>query len=451
MQSHIMCRRDCGRTVNPGVNSPYQRGVRAVRATPVALLLLISAVSAPSARAADAEPKQLGIEDAAALAVESQPLLESQRSAVAGTRESAIAAAQLPDPVLVGEIADFPVGGADSFSLRRDPFTQYMLGIRQEFPGGRKRALRAERVVAEADRLETELRQQELVLQRAVRLAWLAAWGALSAQGIVRTMIADASDQAKLIEIGYRAGKTSQADLSAARVAVGLLEDTLDELKQKEIQARNEMRRWIGNDADRPIKAELPEWPESDVPELLRRLERHPHVAAQAKAVDVASAELKLAREEYRPDWSVRVAYGYRPDFSDMAGIEFEIALPFFTRNRQDRTVQARAADVRRAELLQEDALREHRAAVHINAANWDRLQGRLGNFDRLIVPGAQQRLDAAMMAYAAGSGSLSAVLDARRSLLDVRLQRLELEVEATRNRIELLYLSDAGTGETPL
>jgi hypothetical protein len=80
-------------------------------------------------------------------AVAARPLLDAQRSAVSGSRESAVAVAQLPDPMLVGGFADLPITGAERFSPRQDSQTQFMLGVKQVFPGGRqmrvaRRALR---------------------------------------------------------------------------------------------------------------------------------------------------------------------------------------------------------------------------------------------------------------------------------------------------------------------
>ena len=424
--------------------------------TLTAALVLASVMGAITARpgptwAAEIDPATLAFNDAMDLAVAAQPLLDAQRSAVSGSRETAVAAGQLPDPMLVGGLADLPVTGADRFSLRRDSFTQYMLGVKQVFPGGDKRELRGARASAEAERLDTELQQQIRMVRRQTGLAWLNAWNAAQAQDLVRDSIVEAEAQSKVVEINYRAGRASQADLSAARVVVGLLEDLLASLKQQESQARNQLRRWIGDDADRPISTALPEWPEPDLASLLQHLEYHPQIAAQARAVEVANAELKLAREEYKPDWSLQAGYGYRPEFSDMVSVQFETALPFFTRNRQDRTVQARAAEVRRAELLREDVLREQRAAVHLGVTDWRRLRNRLEYLDRVIVPQAQQRFDAALVAYATGSGLLLDVLDARRSLIDVRIQHLALEADSARNQVELQYFSDVAPEETQL
>ena len=51
-----------------------------------------------------------------------------------------------------------------------------------------------------------------------------------------------------------------------------------------------------------------------------------------------------------------------------------------------------------------------------------------------------RQRVDAALASYSAGRGPLSAVLEARRTLLETRLMRLELAADVLRHRLQLQY-----------
>lgn len=413
------------------------------------LLTVVIAAESGQARADEVSQSSLDFSSAMDLAVAAQPLLEAQRSTVSGSRESAVAAAQLPDPLLLAGLNDLTVTGPDQFTLRRETDTQFVFALKQSFPGGNKRELRGARATAQAELQDTELQNQIRMVRRETGLAWLDVWKAVQAQELVQSSSVEAQRQLEAVEINYHAGRAMQADVLAARVALELLQDQRAGLQQQEWHGRNQLRRWIGVDADRPVHTGLPEWQDPDMAEILDHLEHHPHVSAQARAVDVASADLKLAHEDYKPDWSVQVGYGYRPEYSDYALVQFETALPFFTRNRQDRSTQARAAEVTRAELLWEDVLRQHRATVQLNVTDWQRLQKRLAHFDELILPQAQQRLDSALAAYGAGSGSLLGVLDARRSLLEISMQRLDLEIDGARHQVELQYFSDVTPEES--
>ncbi|MGQ0587352.1 MAG: TolC family protein [Gammaproteobacteria bacterium] len=418
-----------------------------LRRAPARLLgtLALAACGAVSAQA-DAPLTQAAAAD---LAVANQPLLDAQRHAVTAARESAVAAARLPDPVLVGGVSDLLIEGPERYTLAGEGDTQTMLGIRQDFPGGAERDWLGRRGEALTGQMAAELDEQTRMVRRAASLAWLEVWKAVRAQALLREAIAEAGRQREATDIAYRAGRAGQADVLAARVSAELLTDQLEGMSQDEWHARNTLRRWIGDDAERPVVPERPAAPMPDAPTLLDGLERHPHLAAQAAAVGVAQAEVEIARAGYAPDWSVEVAYGWRPDLHDMATIELEVGLPVFRRNRQDRQVASRSAELARVESLRQDWLRQHRAEIALNVADWTRLQQRFARYDDAILPGAQQRFDAALAAYGAGRGLLLAVIEARRSLLEIRMQRLDLELDAARHEAQLQYFA-ASPGEQP-
>jgi cobalt-zinc-cadmium efflux system outer membrane protein len=400
--------------------------------------------------AAEAAPAgaPLSLDEAARLAVTGQPLLEAQDQSVRAARAAAIAAAQLPDPMLVGGVVDVMLGGPEAYSLTGDGETQVMLGVKQMVPGGGERRLMGERGQAEAARMTAELNEQQRMVRREAALAWVEVWKAIRGQQLLASAIVEAERQRDVADIAYRAGRAGQADLLGSRVGVELLNDQLAGMAQEEWHARNQLRRWIGDSAERPLALTLPAWRAPDEAVLLQQLERHPHVTAQDAAVRTAQAEVALARADYVPDWAVELAYGYRPDLTDMATLKFEIGLPVFRRNRQDRVVESRNAEMERARSLREDWLRQHRAEVRLNLADWNRLQDRFRRYDDAILPQAQQRLEAALAAYATGSGMLMPVIDARRSLLEIRMQRLALEADAAQHQVQLQYF--ASLGEQP-
>lgn len=396
---------------------------------------------------AAADETVLSLTRATQLALESQPLLAAQSAAVAATRESAVSAAQLPDPVLSGGLTDLTVGTPNRFSFTNESDTQFIVGVKQQFYGGNKRELRGARFDREADRLEAERSEQTRMIARETGLLWLEAWKAQRAQGQVRDSIAQASLQVEAAQIAFTAGRATQAEVLAARVSLEMLNDQLANLQQMEWHARNQLRRWIGKAADQPLAATLPDWPAPDAAQLNARLESHPHVLAQSAAVEVANAALELSRADYSPDFSVMAGYGYRPNFANYASLTFEVGLPFFAAQRQDRGVAAALRQKEQAAQLREDWLRQHRAEIALNIGDWQRLRERLARYDNTILPQAQQRLDSALAAYGAGASTLMMVLDARRSLLDIRLQKLDLELDSAKHQVTLAYFNHEAPG----
>lgn len=403
------------------------------------------------AHAQESEP--LSLAAVRTLALMHQPLLKAQGSAVAAARQSAIVAGQLPDPVLSGGLTDLTVTGADRYTLRNESDTQFQVGIKQQFPGGDKRKLRGLRAGHIAEGLDAELEESRRMVARESSIDWVDVWRALRAQTVIQESINQAKLQEQTALIAYTNNRASQAEVLAARVAVELLNDQLSGFQQMEWHARNQIRRWIGDAAERPLQMTLPDWPAPNLEQLLTHLAGHPHVRIQSAAVEAAKTSLDLAQADYSPDWSLMAGYGYRPAYADYASIGFEIGLPFFTANRQDRGVAAASSQLEEANEKREDWLKQHRAEISLNVSDWSRLQERLTRYDTVILPQAQSRLDAALAAYSAGQGSLMSVLDARRSLLDIRMQRLDLEADSARHQINLSYFNhddSAVSGDQP-
>ncbi|WP_293389158.1 TolC family protein [Nevskia sp.] len=387
-----------------------------------------------------AEP--LTLDAARRIAVDHQPMLEAQALAIDAARESAVAARQLPDPQLKGGISDLTITGDHVGTLTRQNDTQFTVGLAQAFPRADKRRLRGERAEAEAGLAERQLRKDALSIERDVGLAWLDVWKPLQALNLARASEREAQLQLDALRIAYRNGRSAQADVRAATVALELLRDQIAKLEQDGYHARGTLSRWLGEAAYAPLPAGTPTFPEPPpLGAMLEALRRHPHVDIAAAEVEVAAADVALAKQAYRPDFSVEVGYGHRPAFSDYINLQVGIDLPVFTANRQDRGLAARQAELARAEALREDSWREHAAELRLNHWDWILLGQRLSHYDDTILPEADARIEAARLAWAAGSGSLAAVLEARRAALDLRLSRLDLETDRSRHALALRYL----------
>ena len=406
-------------------------------------LLYLPLFAVLSVNAQPAPDTALTLPEAVRLAVDRQPMLEAQAAAVRAARENAIASAQLPDPELRFGVRDVPVNSEDRWSLSRDSDTQIMAGVMQRFPAGASRRLRGELGKREAEMAEQELIATRLLIRREAALAWIETWRPDRALELTREAVREAELQVRAVEIAYTANRATQADVLAARVALGLLKDEAEKQAQDVQHARSQLSRWIGQAAYQPVGPEPPAWGEPlPVDQVIERLRSHPHLNAYAKGAEAAQADVELAKQSYRPGWWVELGYGYREQFSEMASLQVGIDLPVFTRNRQDRGVAAKIATQERAEQLRADQFRQQEAEARLNSADWSLLQERLKRFDTEILPQSEQRTSAALAAWQAGQGTLAGILEARRMALENRIKRLELEADAQKHRIKLAYLA---------
>jgi outer membrane protein, heavy metal efflux system len=419
----------------------------------VAIAAHVPAYARPANEVTTAADLPLTMEEAARLAAVDQPLLTGREAKIQAEDQQAVAASQLPDPKLSGGLKELPIDTPEAFSTRRDNFTEFTIGISQDFPRAQKRRLEGARKQLDADTDRAVLENEQRLIRRDTSLAWLDVYQAEQGMALTQRLADEAALQVQSLEKDYSNGKASQADWLAAKVDSGLAADKIHDWLHHVLRARAGLARWIGDDANRPIAASLtmPEFT-SPLPGLLAGADHHPVIGSLDKQIEASATDIALARQSYKPDYSVEVYYAYRRDFADFVGVEFKVGLPYFTKNRQDRGLAAARDQSRANEDRKRDLLRELHANVSQDYLDRRHFEERVAQFDASIIPDASRRVDAARGAYQAGRGSFDAVLLARRSLLDVRLQRLSLVVESARAQARLDYwsASQSSPGESP-
>jgi cobalt-zinc-cadmium efflux system outer membrane protein len=395
----------------------------------------------------------LTMQEAARLAAIDQPLLTGREAKIHAEEHQAVAAAQLPDPQVSGGIKELPIDTSEAFSTRRDDFTEFTIGLSQEFPRAEKRRLQGARKQLDAEADRAALDNEQRMVRRDASLAWLDVYEAEQSLKLAQRLADEAALQVQSLEKDYNNGKASQADWLAAKVDVGLAADKAHDWLHHVLRTRAGLARWIGDDAQRPI-AESLTVPGilSPLPALMAGADHHPVIGNLDKQIEASATDVALARQSYKPDYSVEVYYAYRRDFSDFVGIQFKMGLPYFTKNRQDRGLAAALEQSHASEDRKRELLRELHAEVGQDYVDRRHYEERVADFDASIIPDAEHRVETARSAYQAGRGSFDTVLLARRGLLDVRLQRLALAVESARAQVRLDYWSAAQTpaGEAP-
>ena len=392
----------------------------------------------------------LTLDEALRLAQERSRRLPAQESAAAAARQMALAAGQLPDPVLKAGINNLPIDGADRLSLTRDFMTMRSVGVMQELTRDGKLKARAARFEREADVAQAGRELALANLQRDSAMAWLER----HYQERMRDVLVMQRDEARLqidaADAAYRGGRGSQADVFAARSAVAQIEDRIAMSERQVTTAKTQLGRWVG-----PAAAAEPLAPPPAIDtvrlnpeELETQLAHHPQIAVLQRQEDVAQAEADVARSNRQADVSVELMYSQRgPAFSNMVSVNVSIPLQWDHRNRQDRELAARLATVEQVRAQREEETRVHVAEALAMLQEWRSHRERLTRYDGSLVPLAAERRRAAVSAYRGGVGPLSAVLEARRGEIDTRIERLRLEMDAARLWAQLNYLVPAGHG----
>lgn len=410
---------------------------------------LLVTIPAASAHAADTP---LTLDVARQLAAERSRRLAGQDAVVAAAHDRAAAATRLPDPTLRLGVNNLPITGAERFSLTQDFMTMRSVGVGQEFTREEKRKARQARFEREADVAAAAQAVTRADLDRDVALAWLERHFEESRRVLLLRQREEARLQIDATEAMLRGARGSTADVLAARSLLEQLGDRVAESDQRIAVATNALARWVGPAASGPLAAP----PAFDtvpftVDDLAGRLEHHPQLAVMTRQVDVARAQAEIARTQRRSDWSVEVMYSQRgAAYSNMVSLNVSIPLQWNRKDRQDRELAAELSAVDAMQAEREEAVRGHEAEVREMLLERQSKRERMRRYDATLLPLAQDRTRAALAAYRAGSGTLTAVLDARRYEIDVQLERLQLERDVARLWAQLNYLIPAGHDALP-
>jgi outer membrane protein TolC len=384
----------------------------------VACILIISA-TAPRAAA-----QALSFDEAIRIGEGRSARLAAQSAAVTAAAGVVERASQLPDPKLKFGLENVPVSGPDAWSLTRDFMTMKRIGVMQDILNGDKRKARSDRVARERDVEQASLVLERASLRREIAMAWYEVLHATRALEVMSDLQSAVALQQETVGAAIAAGRAPVADGFAARSAVESVRDQVIDQERVLARSRIQLASFLGDEAKRPIGA-APDTTRLPVPvaALLDSLDRQPALAVLERREALARSDVEVAKSTKSPDWSVEFSFGQRtPYYSNMASLMFSVDLPVLAASRQDRDVAASLAQVDRARALREEARRAYEAQVRTLAVDWETWHRRVERFEKVLIPLAQERAEAALAAYRGGKGELMAVIEARKAEAETRL-----------------------------
>ncbi|WP_291769629.1 TolC family protein [Limnobacter sp.] len=385
----------------------------------------------------------LSLQQALALAEQRSEALRAQDAATQAAQNQAIAAGELPDPMLNLEVINIPANGPDQFSLAADFMTMRGVGVSQTFTRKDKRNAQANVFNKSAEFAQAGKFQALSKLRTATAQAYLERVYLQEMLLLLQSQRTELQLQIEAADALYRSGKTAQTDVFAARTELGLMDLKIQDTQALLDNAQAELQRWVGEPADAPLAGSV-DLAQSRLQgsDLFEKLHRHPEVLALEKVEATALAEVEVKQLEKSADWTLSVMYAGRgPEFSEM--LSFGASRPLFVDqdNRQNQALAAANAMAAKAKAERIELHREHLAQTKRWQQTWQSNLKRVADFDRSLIPLTQQRTQAALSAYQGATGTLAEVLAARRMEIDMRMEKLRIQMDTARLWAQLEYL----------
>ncbi|MCO6057849.1 TolC family protein [Pseudomonas sp. MOB-449] len=375
-----------------------------------------------------AEP--LSFESALQLAEHNSPSFQAEQAKVQAASSAAIPAGALPDPKLLLGVQNYPVGGPDRWSLDDDFMTMQMVGVMQEMPNRNKRQARVEVATAAIERAAASQQVTSLKVRLATAEAWISRYFIERKQALFQELFRENRLLADSVHVQIAGGRALAADAVTPKQEALQLAERQDELLRQQAQAVAALRRWVGPAADEPLAGDVPPWPVDRIA-YGRKLPDHPELMAYAPMRREAEARVREAEAEKESDWSWELDYQRRGrEFGDMVSVQVSFDLPLFAGSRQDPKIAARHAELNQLEAEREARVREYTEQLESDLAAYAQLERAVSRNRDSQVPLARDKVALSTASYRAGTGELSAVVSARRELVEARLRQIDLEAQ---------------------
>ena len=348
----------------------------------------------------------------------------------------------LAPPMLEAQIWGWPVT-----TLNPARTEMYMLMAEQELPGKGKRAART--LVAERD---AEMSRQQIAVRanqilNDVRSAFIDL-------AFTRDTFALYSRQAALLDqiaetatFRYAAGEGAQHHTVVALVEVANIQKERIAAEERAEAAEARLNTLLARPVSQPVEVLEPVMPTLSAEEAeARALARHPEVAMVEAAIAREQAELERLRGERRPDFVVGGGYMLIPGdagaWTARAGITWPNAP--WSRGRLTTAIDVQAKRVEAAKARHEVVASQLRQAVREAVIRLNAAERQVRLITTTVLPQIEHAFELTRLAYAAGEGPFTEILDTRRMLFSVELEQLEGRANIARARADIETVAGA-------
>lgn len=364
------------------------------------------------------------------LALYRSPELESAYQQWVAMSERVTQVGALPDPRL-------SVGFFANEVETRVGAQQARIGISQQFPWAGKRRAAEDAASAEARSAWVRYTAIERSITRRVVSTLYSLHELDETIEISRGSLNLLRSFEDSIRTRYRVGAGSHPDMVRVQVELGMLDDRIVSLEISRVVLTAQLNALL----DRPHDTPVPPISKLPIPTLDATLETliahanrsNPSLIALSERISAQQSRTQIARYATKPELGIGVETIITNDAinpstpesgDDPLILSFNLNLPIW-RDKYEAQVRESIA-ARLALAYEQDAVRND-LSTHIARAHFEYTDSlrRVGLYEQTLIPKATESIQAILGSFRTGSGDLTSLLDAQRTLLEFELNAL--------------------------
>jgi cobalt-zinc-cadmium efflux system outer membrane protein len=378
---------------------------------------------------AEAQSRSLALADVLTRAREQAPQIVSARLALEETRGRLLGASlrfQANPEIDVG------VGNRHTTDSR---FTDFELGLGQDFEPGSRRSARVAAANAAIAQSSAEVDEITRVVMRSAAAAY---YRAVHANQRIRVLNATqdlAAGVRSVADRRFKAGDIAVLDVNIARASLGRIRAEREAAEAMREQAIGDLKQLLRLEEDITVEGELARSPDTDLDTVLQAAAQRPELRALEAGVQEAEADMRLGDTYSKPDYGLGVRYSREEGDQIVLG-GLTVTLPVFSKGQQLRAVGVARATRLRADL---DASRA-RVRLEVRSAfeTYSRRLAAVRVLETEALPGLDENETLTTRSFEVGQLGLPELLLIRREILDTRSQYLDALLEAALARVDL-------------
>jgi cobalt-zinc-cadmium efflux system outer membrane protein len=385
----------------------------------------------------------LSLSDLVAEALKNNPEIQVAKRKVEVARARAGQATYLEDPEVNLEAWGIPLNRPLSFRSANP----IVLGLRQKFPFFGKLRLKGEIAGEEVNVVKEELRAKEVEIVTKVKSAYADFFMANKSIEIQKELL----ELVRLVSVTadnlYRVGKAPQQDVIKALLEQTELLNKLTWAEKDLTTSQAKLNTLLSRSPNSPVGqlSELTLTPLSlQFPDLEKlALEQRPELRALESVINKSEKSLELARKNQKfPDFMLGLEYWVAPDQNpkNMYTPMVTMTIPFspWTKGRHDYEIEEAVAERQMAK-SNLDAMRNMALfEVKDMSAKVEAAMKSVSIYRDGLLPQAEQSFQAAIAAYQTGGVNFITLLDAQRTIRDVRMGYYKALVDYEQSRADL-------------